>query len=205
MSPQIRKKIVPVNRNMAAIAEAQAEQEEKDDKPGYADRKRQKYAMMRQHKEAAAVVLAAGGSYEMAANQAGVSERQVRKYVSDSDFRARVDELRELLMGRVKGRIQKEFERRTDPERIKHLEIMDLARIYDRTTGSETGAASGEGEHNYDRILQQIIITNSGPESSDFPEYGDEDFSVSEPSPQEPKQVSPGGRGEADREVGSGG
>lgn len=185
MTPQIRNKVDVVEQNLRVLAPGEDDLDVQEQKKEFGERRRQKYAMMRSHMEVAATVVAAGGSYEMAANQAGVSERQVRKYMSDSDFRARVEELRELLMGRVRGRIQEEFARRTEPGKIERLEIMDLARIYDRTGAGTEGNASSEGAMNYDRILQQIFITNSGPESSGFPEYGDEELSIPDKSSQE--------------------
>ena len=197
MTPQIKHKMEPVQQNLRVLAPNENDLDHAEKKKEFHERKRVKYASMRSHMEIAATVIAAGGSYKMAATQAGVSARQVRKYVSDSDFRARVEELRELLMGRVRGRIQEEFLRRTEPGKIEGLEIMDLSRIYDRT-GTDADARDREGANNYDRILQQIFITNSGGQGVDFPEYGDENLQVPVHNPQEPKQVSPGGRGEAD-------
>ena len=70
--------------------------------------------------------------------------------MSDSDFRARVQELREKLMAQVQGAILNRFSELTGPEAIKKLEIIDLGRIWDRVTmGSKPGVGSpviGNGE-----------------------------------------------------------
>lgn len=179
ITPQIRHRSAVVARNIKTI-DPEHEGDPEPKRKQYHERHRTKYSAMRAHMESAAVVIAAGGTYDMAAAQAGINQRQVRKYMSDADFRARVNELREQMLGKVKGRIIQEFENRTDPEKIKHLEIIDLTRIFDRTTGDATGKAESPGEIKYDQIIQQIFIDNSSTESVDFPEYGDDELQISD-------------------------
>lgn len=190
-TPQIRRKLPVVEENLAVLAPNPGDLDHEVLKKDYSDRQRLKYASLRSHMEIAATVIAAGGSYAIAAEKAGVNPRQVRKYMTDSEFRDRVRELRELLMGQVRGRIIEEFGRRTEPEKIQRLEIMDLARIFDRTSGDSVSPESIE-TRKYDTIIQQVFIANAAPESSDFPEYEYEDVSVPDESTPERKQVSSG-------------
>jgi hypothetical protein len=138
--------------------------------------KREKYSSMKSHMEMAAVVLAAGGTQRMAAQHAGVSKRQVHKYITSSQFRERVAELREIIKSRVGGRILAEFVRRTEPETIGRMEILDLTRIYDRVEANAFQMAPTEVEvtpaqQKHDSFLQQIININTGDEKPDFPSY----------------------------------
>src|SRR5689334_5154499 len=73
------------------------------------------YAPMRAHMEMAAMVLASGGTFRLAATHAGISVRQVKKYYSTAEFRQRILELRETMMGKIRGRIVRDLVRRTDP------------------------------------------------------------------------------------------
>lgn len=148
------------------------------------ERQRAPYAPMRAHKELAAQVLAVGGTYKMAAARAGVSVRQIRKYQSEGDFRQRVEELRNVMLSRVRGRIMTELSRRTTPEKIQELEILDLLRVWDRVVGPRGTASNGVsiGEVNvhthYDNILQAIVTPDSGPQSSDFPIFEPDDLTI---------------------------
>jgi hypothetical protein len=134
------------------------------------------YAAMNAHRERAAMAIATGATMKMAAAYAGVSVRQIKKYYEISDFRARIEEHRTVLMSRIRGRLLKEMGRRTAPTAIKRMELLDLLRVYDRmsgTTGGRGGVQIGEmnvNQTNYDTLVSALFTTNSGPEGGDFPE-----------------------------------
>jgi hypothetical protein len=125
----------------------------------------------------------------MAGAKAGVSDRQIRKYMTDSDFRSRVLELREKLTNQVHGAILNRFSELVADNNIKNLEVMDLVRIFDRVVGTSQGGRTpvvntGEGQEKYDSFLQQItVVVNSG-QGPDFPEFEPGDLRLSEGSSQ---------------------
>jgi hypothetical protein len=172
-SSEVQNKIPMVQQGLRVIDPHSTTEAEFVDKY---ERQRLPYAPMRAHKELAAQVLAVGGTYKMAAARGGVSVRQIRKYVSEADFRQRVEELRTLMLSRVRGRIMTELSRRTTPEKIQELEILDLLRVWDRVVGprgsSNTMSIGEVNVHtHYDNILQAILTPNAGPEGSDFPRF----------------------------------
>lgn len=146
-------------------------------------KKRQRYAPMQRKMEIAAHVLAAGGSAKLAARKVGVSPRQIRKYAASADFRDRVVELHETLATRVRGKVIKEVDRRTSPELIKKMELLDLLRVGDRF-GLGRGAGSvvvndNREIHNYEATFNQLFhssenaqqLSDSEEEGADFPEF----------------------------------
>lgn len=172
-SSEVQNKLPMVQQGLKIIDPHSTTEEEFVDKY---QQQRKPYAPMRAHKELAAQVLAVGGTYKMAAARAGVSVRQVRKYVSEADFRQRVEELRTTMLSRVRGRIMTELSRRTTPEKIQELEILDLLRVWDRVVGPRgSGNTMNIGEvnvHNsYDNILAAIVSPDTGEESRDFPRF----------------------------------
>lgn len=142
---------------------------------------RKPYSAMRAHQEMAATALASGGSFRMAALKAGVSVRQVKKYYTEPQFRARIEELRASLFSKIRGRILKELEKRTDPANIERIELLDLLRVFDRVYGSPGGKGAGGGVNiagdinvtntNYDTILAQILASNTESEGGSFPSF----------------------------------
>lgn len=144
--------------------------------------KRVRYAAMQTHMEIAAIVLAAGGTAKQAGDKAGISRRQVRKYMESADFRDRIIELQETLGNRIRGRIMKEIGRRTAPEFIEKMELLDLLRVGDRF-----GLGRGNGSvivndnreiHNYEATFNALFhgedaqqLSDSGQEGVDFPEF----------------------------------
>lgn len=139
---------------------------------------RKKYAAMKAHQEMAAVILAAGGSFKMAAAKAGVSSRQVKKYYTEVDFRTRIEELRALMFSKVRGRVIKEMESRTEPGKIEKIELLDLLRVFDRVAGPVGGKAginiAGDvnvTNQNYDTIIASLLAPESAEESTDFPSF----------------------------------
>lgn len=137
---------------------------------------RPKYAPMLAHREMAAQVLATGGSYRLAANHAGISVRQVKKYLTSPDFRARVEELRTLMMSKVRGRLMKEMVRRTTPSMLKQTELMDFLRIFDRVYGnaSKNGGINIAGDinvNNYDTFLQALLAPDGSAQGEDFQSF----------------------------------
>lgn len=141
------------------------------------------YASMRAHEEMAAMVLAAGGSFRLAAAKAGVSKRQVKKYYTDPEFRARIEELRNTVFNKIRGRLLKELEKRTDDDSIGKIELLDLLRVYDRVYGSPGKGNTTIGEvnvvnQNADTIIAALLAPKRAGESADFPNYEPGDFSV---------------------------
>lgn len=143
-----------------------------------------RYSGMRAHMELAAQVLAVGGTQRLAAKHAGVSERQIKKYYADPDFRARIEELRAVLASKLKGRIMRELDRRTSGPNIKNMELLDMLRVFDRiTTGGKGMAISVAGDvnvsNNYESILAALFNPNSVQDGSDFPVYGSDSLRLS--------------------------
>jgi len=145
--------------------------------------RRAQYQAMQMHMERAAIALAAGASWKTTADFAGVSVRQTRKYYTDPDFRARIDELRKTMTSRLQGRIVKELLRRTSPNAIQRIELLDLLRIGDRvglargSNALEAEAANG-GSTSYETIFNTIFLTHTGEKGGDFPIYGNERLSL---------------------------
>lgn len=179
MTGNIRNRLPRVNEGMTILVpKGQDFAEIKDD---FMTRKRAKYGGMRAHMEMAATALATGATYKIAAAHAGISVRQVKKYMQDPDFRERITELRSVLMSKIQGKIVQELDRRTEPDEIKGLEMMDVLRVLDRTTGKS--ALIGEvnvTNNNYEAIFNAIIDPNARSESADFPAYESADLELPE-------------------------
>lgn len=151
------------------------------------------YSGMVAHKEMAAMVLASGGTFKLAAAKAGISVRQAKKYYTTADFRARIDELRKTTFSKILGRVLKELENRTDPKVIGGIELLDLLRVWDRVAGSPGKGAGGGmniGEinvtnNNYDSLIAALIASQRSGESGDFQEYRPEDLLLPGESPPE--------------------
>jgi hypothetical protein len=149
-----------------------------------APQRRPKFHELRPHQERAAVYIAAGGTIAMAGEAAGVSGRQVRKYLQDPNFRDRIIELRQIVLSEMQGKIMQELLARLTPEKIAKMEVMDLLRIYDRSVGGkDKGLEDGASVQKYDQVFNNIILLanqsgspNSSDQSADFPEYGPEDL-----------------------------
>lgn len=166
-----------MNRDMAILdpTHKKSDVEELDRK--YRQQPRLRYTAMRARMEASAHALACGASNKMAAEYAGVSERQIKKYLEDPDFRARIAELRELLSGKIQGKILREFNRRVSGKHIRMMDTMDLSRIYDRVTQGGKGMAiniAGDVNVNkYDTVLAALFDADPEPDGEDFPSFGD--------------------------------
>lgn len=153
---------------------------------------RLKYAPMRAHMEMAAMVLASGGSFKLAAAKAGISLRQVKKYYTDPEFRSRIEELRATVFSKIRGRLYKELDRRTAPGTIEQIELLDLLRVFDRVVGPVGGKAgvniAGDlnvTQQNADTIIAALLAPQPAEESADFQIYEPASFSVSgEDSPE---------------------
>lgn len=137
--------------------------------------RRVQYSVMHAHMEMAAIALATGCTTKQAAAYAGVSRDQIKKkYLPDPDFRSRVSELHTQMTTSIKGRIVKELMRRTEPEILQGMDILDVLRIGDRV-GLSRGAGGENEETNqehrkYDVIFNQILV-HAGPQGGDFPIY----------------------------------
>lgn len=142
-----------------------------------------RYAAMRAHQEMAAQALAVGATNKLAGQYAGVSPRQIKKYMTDPDFRARIEEHRATTTSRIRGKIIRELDRRTGSVQIKNMELLDLLRVMDRlTTGGKGMAITVEGDVNvnnkYENILAALFAPDSGSNGGDFPSYGADDVLV---------------------------
>ena len=152
--------------------------------------KRVPYAGMVAHQEMAAMVLASGGTFKLAAEKAGISVRQAKKYYQSADFRQRIDELRKTTFSKILGRVLKELENRTDPDKIGRIDLLDLLRVWDRVAGSPGKGPGGMniGEinvtnNNYDSILAALLSPKPGREGRDIPVYRPEELLVSGEDP----------------------
>lgn len=137
-------------------------------------KKRVRYAAMHAHREIAATVLAVGGTRKLASRKAGVSVRQIQKYWEDPDFRERIQELQELLGGRVRGKVMKEINRRTSSKMIKKMELLDVLRVGDRFglgRGKASAISTEVNIHNYESIFNSVFLADSEEESEDFPAF----------------------------------
>jgi len=174
MTGRDRNSLPPTNRNLKILNSTGKDAE--DYQAGIAKNPRMHYAAMRAHQEMAAQALAAGGTYKMASRYAGVSIRQVKKYYTDPDFRARIEELRNVLTSRIRGRLVRELNRRTTGKNLENLEILDFLRVWDRVnTGGKGMKLQVDGDvtiNNYDAILQALFAPNPGSDGADFPVYG---------------------------------
>jgi hypothetical protein len=181
VTSQIRNRRESTERGLRLLNPRALDEDEMIEK--YKSNPRQRYAAMAAHKEMSAQVLAVGGTQKMAARYAGVSPRQIKKYLTDPDFRQRVEEMRETLAGKIKGKILREFNRRVTGTEIRQMEIMDLSRILDRvTTGGKGMAINVSGDvhvgNRYEAILAQLFDPNSGEKGEDFQVYEAGSFSV---------------------------
>lgn len=188
-SPNLKKKAEAIKPAMEILDPKRETFEERQER---LENKRIPYASMVAHKEMAAMVLAAGGTYRLAAAKAGISVRQVKKYYTTADFRARIDELRKTTFSKILGRVLKELEVRTDPAVIGNIELLDLLRVWDRVAGSPGKGAGGMniGEinvtnNNYDALLTALVSAKREGQSADFPEYRPEDLLLPGESPPE--------------------
>lgn len=182
MTSQMRNRKGPSEQGLRLLNPKGEEEDETIQR--FAAKPRQKYAAMAAHKERAAQALSVGATQKMAAHYAGVSPRQIKKYYTDPNFRTRIQELREVLGGRIQGRILREFNRRVTGQAIQNMEMIDLVRVFDRVTAGGKGMAiTVQGDVNvgdrYEAILTQLFDPNAGPEGEDFPVYGAGEFSVS--------------------------
>lgn len=176
----------PKNRNRAPVAEEHLKllrPPKQTDVEDRAIKKRQRYAPMRGRQEIAAMVIAAGGTKQQAARKVGVSRRQISKYMASADFRDRIAELHETLATKIRGKIIREIDKRTTPEMIKRMELLDVLRVGDRF-----GLGRGNGSviindnrevHNYEATFNQLFhgiqdseqLLDSEEEGADFPEF----------------------------------
>lgn len=186
MTGQIRNRLEPTNRNLKVVNPTG--KDFSDYKGGFEKNPRMHYAAMRAHMEMAAQVLAVGGTQKMAARYAGISARQIKKYMTDPDFRTRIEELRSLLASRIKGKILRELNRRTDGINLKNMDLLDVLRVFDRVTvGGKGMAIHVDGDvnvNNYEAILTSLFASNARPDGEDFPVY--EHGSVQLPSGDSP-------------------
>jgi hypothetical protein len=107
--------------------------------------KRAQFAALATHKEMATTILGAGGTFEEAADWAGVATSTVSHWYADADFRHRVEEQRAVIKARIGGRIEAWMERRTaDPDKLDEADPRVTLSIYDRIAGPAGGRA-GQG------------------------------------------------------------
>lgn len=188
LSSQDRNRLEPSRRGLKVLNPTGKDHEEY--KEDFAKKPRLHYAGMRAHQELAAQALAVGTTQKMAAHYAGVSQRQIKKYYQDPDFRSRIQELRSVLGSRIVGRIYKELGRRVTGKNVKNLEIMDMMRMLDRLSSGGKGMAINiEGDVNvnnkYENILAALFNPDAANDGEDLPIYGDQRLRLpSEGSPE---------------------
>lgn len=171
MTGHIRNRLPVVERGLSVLDPRRKSEEEFVES---FELKRTKYAAMQAHREMSAQVLAVGGTFKMAALRAGVSVRQVKKYYEDADYRQRIEELRTVMLSKVRGRVMTELSRRTEPAKIRQIELLDLLRVFDRVNGAvgqRAGITVG-GDINvnqYDTIIAALLSSEPRAEGVDFP------------------------------------
>ena len=107
--------------------------------------KREQYVALETHREMASVILGAGGTFEEAADHAGVAVGTVRKWYEDLQFRSRVDEQKAIVGSRLGGRILSSLDRLTgDEDKLDAMPVKDRLAIYDRFDSTDRGR-SGPG------------------------------------------------------------
>lgn len=176
MTGAIRRRMEPTERGLRLLNPTNKGEDEIAD--SFRRQPRMRYAAMRAHQEMAAMALATGSTQKMAASYAGVAQRQIKKYMADPDFRARIEELRAVLASKIKGKIMRELNRRVTGPRIKNMETLEMLRIFDRVTiGGKGNAIKVEGDINvnnsYDQILNALFASDTEGDVVDFPQYGD--------------------------------
>lgn len=174
MTPGARRRIDATNRNLRVLNPQGRDHE--DYKESIARNPRLRYAAMRAHMEMAAQALSVGATQKMAAKYAGVSPRQIKKYYTDPEFRTRIEELRNILASKIKGKLLREMNRRTTGMNLKNMDLLDLLRVFDRVTSGGKGMSLHvDGDVNvnqYDTILQALFAPNARSNGGDFPVYG---------------------------------
>lgn len=187
MTGAIRRRMEPTERGLRVLNPTG--KTEDDYTEGLRRQPRIRYAAMRAHMEMAAQALATGSTQVMAARYAGVAPRQIKKYMADPDFRARIEELRAVLASRMKGKIMKELNRRVTSPRIKTMETLEMLRIFDRiTVGGKGMAIQVAGDvnvsNNYEQILATLFAAESDGDGADFQQYRDPSLAISRGSSQ---------------------
>lgn len=181
--PGDRKRLEATNRGLRLLNPT-GKDADKIEEELVAKAPRMRYAAMAAHKELAAQALAVGSTQKLAAQYAGVSPRQIKKYMTDPDFRARILEFRAMTTSKIQGKIMRELDRRTAPKSIRSMELLDLLRIMDRLSpaGGKGMNINVEGDMNvgnkYDNILASLFAADSGTHGGDFPSYGAGDVLV---------------------------
>jgi hypothetical protein len=108
--------------------------------------RRAHYAALEAHREMASVILSAGGTFDEAADHAGVARGTVARWYEEPSFRARVDEQRALVKNRVGGKIEAWMEERVaDPAALRAADPKITLAIYDRVAGAAGGRGAGAG------------------------------------------------------------
>jgi hypothetical protein len=151
--------------------------------------KREQYAALATHREMATTILAAGGTFDEAADWAGVTRSTVSGWYADADFRKRVEEQRSVVQSKIRGRIESWMDRRTaDPQALDNADPRTTLAIYDRISGPSGGRA-GQGTQqpvtvnvalSYSELMERAISTagsaetakrvdDASQEGSDFP------------------------------------
>lgn len=164
-SPITRNHEKMVERNLSELAEAKPElvrgeveiykdkmtevvaQEQAGKLAPMTPAKRAQHVALETHREMASTILSAGGTFEEAADHAGTTAATVRKWYEEPDFRARVDEHRAVVKGRVGGRIEAWMDARTaSPEALEQADPKVTLAIYDRVAGRPGSARQDSGQ-----------------------------------------------------------
>jgi hypothetical protein len=192
-----------VERNLAQLpAELLAPEDELYDAL-LAAGNRPEHAALIAHQEMAAVQLAAGATFEEAADYAGVAPATVQRYWAQRHFRDRVTELRATVTSRIAGRIMGRLDTLTDQTHIDALPVKDLLSIHDRVAGVKSGAVAPPVSvtvNNYNALLAKMEAADASAEGGGFETYGPGVVPTPGGSARRVSPVSGGGLGETSGE-----
>jgi hypothetical protein len=117
------------NEKMAVVVAQEADGLREPLTPG----RREQFVALETHRDMAAEILGAGGTFDEAADFAGVATTTVSKWYADREFRARVDEMKAIVKAKVGGRVLASLERLTDDaDRLDAIPLKDRLALYDR-------------------------------------------------------------------------
>lgn len=120
--------------------------------------RRAQFVALETHREMASEILGAGGTFEEAADHAGVSRATVAKWYAEEDFRRRVDEQRSVVRSKVGGRIEQWMDRRTsNPDELDKADPKVTLAIYDRISAGPGRAGQGSGQQQPTNV--NVILT----------------------------------------------
>jgi hypothetical protein len=119
--------------------------------------------------------LAAGASHRAAAKQAGISERTLRRRLTDPDFRKAIEAARAELVSRAVAKLTAASTEAADTLRRLLYSDLDFARLAAARSILELGAKYREQEDLTARVAaleERLSTTSGGKESSSWRRMG---------------------------------